>query len=783
MTVNVLARLSLLAVSIVAVSCGDPDSEPSASAETAGLPRILYDFEADELPADVKLIEAEAVLTGEDVASGGQALIIRMNSAATSYSGVFFAPDQPWDWSDLDDFHLAIDIANRGAVSAQLYLDIEDIDGAVYTRSVSVPTGPARTYYAKMAGHDLAAPDGDESIELNFSSGLRSNPATWESDAAQFVSLWGKKNLNLAGIRRLTLNVRSALHDKQITIDNVRLRANPRMDDAFLAGIVDQYGQNANAEFVGKVHSDDELKDFRDRELAELAAAPTPPGRSKFGGWSDGPRLDGTGYFRAEKVDDKWALVDPEGYLFFATGLDIIRLSNSTTMTGYDVDHELVPSRQEGDLTPEDSIGLNPVPEAALPTRRVVSAVRADMFRWLPAYEDPLGNHYGYRREAHSGPVKRGESFSFYSANLERKYGEQTPGAYLDRWEEVTIDRMLSWGFTSLGNWTDPRFYDQQRIPYFANGWIIGNFRTVSSGNDFWSPMPDVFDPVFEERARATVSAIADDVKGSPWCVGVFIDNEKSFGRSETDESRLGIVIHTLARDGAEVPTKREFTRLLREKYGSIDALNAAWQIRVDSWDEFDAGFESAIDSAPQLADYSDLLHAYASEYFAVVQRAMREFMPDHLYLGSRFPDWGMPMEVVTAAAKYADVVSYNSYKEGLPDYAWQFLADIDKPSIIGEFHIGASDAGLFHPGLVHAADQEDRARMYTEYMQSVIDNPYFVGAHWFQYIDSPLTGRAYDGENYNVGFVSVTDVPYQPMVEAARALHREMYARRFAIE
>jgi hypothetical protein len=46
--------------------------------------------------------------------------------------------------------------------------------------------------------------------------------------------------------------------------------------------------------------------------------------------------------------------------------------------------------------------------------------------------------------------------------------------------------------------------------------------------------------------------------------------------------------------------------------------------------------------------------------------------------------------------------------------------------------------------------------------MDVVIRNPWFVGAHWFQYVDSPLTGRSYDGENYNVGFVSVADIPYR---------------------
>ena len=80
----------------------------------------------------------------------------------------------------------------------------------------------------------------------------------------------------------------------------------------------------------------------------------------------------------------------------------------------------------------------------------------------------------------------------------------------------------------------------------------------------------------------------------------------------------------------------------------------------------------------------------------------------------------------------------------------------------------------------MHAANQQDRADMYQDYMGTIIDNPYFIGAHWFQYMDSPITGRAFDGENYNVGFVNVTDTPYAPMVNAAKALHKGMYERRF---
>ena len=51
----------------------------------------------------------------------------------------------------------------------------------------------------------------------------------------------------------------------------------------------------------------------------------------------------------------------------------------------------------------------------------------------------------------------------------------------------------------------------------------------------------------------------------------------------------------------------------------------------------------------------------------------------------------------------------------------------------------------------------------------------------WFQYVDLPITGRVVDGENYNVGFVSVAEVPYIPIVKAARELHQVRSPRCFA--
>ncbi len=775
----------LVAATAALLACQTNESSKEVISQEMQEQPVIFGFEGTSIPVEVKTANADVELVTDSVTEGNQALRVKFNSKQHEWTSIDFVPQTPWDWSDYDSFSIAFDIANQGQYSTQLFLNVFDKNGQVYTRSVNVPVGESKTYYSKLAGHDLGHPknSADEKVELNLSSGLRSNPATWDTDDVQFIWMWGNKNLDTKGITKISLSVQYNLHDKEVTLDNIRLMPHPKMNPDYLENIVDKFGQPTRLEYEEKIHSEKELLAARDAELKRLKGGEQLSDRSKFSGWKNGPKLEATGYFRTEKVGDKWSLVDPEGYLYFTTGIDNIRMSNATTLTGYDFDQDAINRRTSNEVTPEDSQGLNPPPPHAIPTRHLVSETRANMFEWLPDYDHPLASSYGYRRAAHSGPLAKGEVFSFYMANLERKYGETTPYSYLEDWSKVTVDRMLSWGFTSFGNWVDPMYYDNDRIPYFANGWIIGDFKKVSSGNDFWGGLPDVFDPLFEKRAEITIKQVAKEVNGSPWCVGVFIDNEKSWGRPESKQSELGIVIHTLTRDGAESPTKNMFTEKMKAKYKQISKLNQAWNTNVASWDAFQKGqIDSKIDvnNKVQIADYEHLLFEYASEYFRIVDGMLNKYMPNHMYMGVRFADWGMPKPVVDAAAKYVDVVSFNLYKEGLTKNKWKFLEELDMPTVIGEFHMGTTASGFFHPGLVHAANQEDRARMYKDYMHSIIDNDYFIGAHWFQYLDSPITGRAYDGENYNVGFVSVTDIPYNAMVKAARELHEELYERRY---
>ena len=148
----------------------------------------------------------------------------------------------------------------------------------------------------------------------------------------------------------------------------------------------------------------------------------------------------------------------------------------------------------------------------------------------------------------------------------------------------------------------------------------------------------------------------------------------------------------------------------------------------------------------------------------------MKKAFPNLLYLGSRLADWGTGREVVQACARHCDVVSFNCYKKHI-NQSWMNLGSYDKAIIIGEFHFNVfnyDNCGFFAPGLVPVDNEKQRGEAYATYMKSVIENPNFVGAHWFQYYDQPVLGRAWDGENHHVGFVDITDRPYKELVEAA---------------
>ena len=539
--------------------------------------------------------------------------------------------------------------------------------------------------------------------------------------------------LDLSRVSKIRIYLTKPLRPRTLVFDNIRLAPGISYDK-----IVDAFGQSAQAEWTGKLKSEAAFAAQRSKEEGDLKAHPALPDRDEYGGWSAGPQLEATGFFRTLQRDGKWWLVSPSGHLFFSLGFNAINTNEGGTVV-------------EG---------------------------REQMFQWLPAPGDPLARHYGATRE--SSPVglaiklAQGRTFQFYAANLERKYGAD----WFEQWKSITLRRLPAWGFNTIGNWSDPRLYEAKRVPYTATLDVEGKFAKVASGSDYWKRMSDPFDPAFAEAADHSARKAASERRSDPWCIGYFVDNELSWGSMRDDKGRYGLALGALSLDAAS-PAKHAFVEQLQKKYAGVQQLNTAWGTQFADWRALlDQPYRPAAAlNAPMREDLGAFVKAFAEQYFRTVRDALKKYDPNHLYLGTRFA--GYTREGVEACAEFCDVLSFNIYRPRVDAAQWSFVNGLGKPAIVGEFHMGALDRGMFHTGLVKTRDQQARAAMFTDYVHSVVDNPTFVGCHYFKYADEPLTGRPGDGENYSIGFTTVVDGLYPEMIQAAKTVSSEMYIRR----
>lgn len=482
---------------------------------------------------------------------------------------------------------------------------------------------------------------------------------------------------------------------------------------------IDTFGQYKHKDWPGKTHSLADLAAKREQETRDLAANPGPQNWDKYGGWATGPQREATGFFRTEKVNGKWWLIDPDGRLFFSHGIDCVRMTDAT-----------------------------PVEE------------RANWFADFPG-DQPEFQEFFSKLFALKGHYagRHPRCFSFGGANLRRKYGADWKTTY----RNLIHQRLRSWGLNTIANWSEDATCRLRRTPYTDT---IGsrNAPTIEGSEGYWAKFPDVFDPAFAAGLRRAMATKQNQSAGDPWCLGYFCDNEMSWGDD------LSLALATL-KSPATQAAKKVFIDDLKAKYSDIAKLNAAWGTTNASWD---ALLESR--TAPDKQKAGDDLGAFythiAEQYFRTVRDTIKAVAPHQLYLGCRFS--ANNPRAAAAAAKYCDVVSYNLYRRSVADF--QFNGGGDVPLIIGEFHFGSLDRGLFHTGLVPVANQAARAQAYEDYVRGALRHPQFVGTHWFQYKDESTTGRNHDEENYQIGFVDIADTPYPETIAASRAVGADLY-------
>lgn len=672
---------------------------------------------------------ASVVASGALVQKTGSALLIRTDHEADDPGITLNAPALPWDLSHFA--FVALDLKNAGSQPLSITCRITNPGPGSMDHSVggtvTLAAGHSSELKLPLPGWSptrVGTMGAAKSAGMLF--GMRGYPKEFSADLIYSNATMAQPSLDPSRVNAVLISFERQSADGLLQIN--RIWAGGKSASALAAHLfplLDTFGQYIHRDWPGKTHTLAELESMEAREAKELHEFAGPPDWDRYGGWSAGPTLEKTGFFRTQKYQGKWWLVDPLGHLFFSHGIDCVGRLDATAIDD-----------------------------------------RGAWFANFPGY-DPAFHEFLYSGYSLKGYYAghNPKVFSFAAANLKRRFGDAWPvqAAKLDQ------QRLRSWGINTIGNWSNPSVYSLRTTPYvmsFYGGWS----RRIAGSRGYWGKFPDPFDPAFRTGLQKSVSEEIGKSIGDPWCIGYFVGNEMAWATSSTDETSLSLaVLHS----PADQPAKTAFTDDLKRKYGDVAQLNQAWGTGFASWDDL-LGQNSDPQTALAKADLATFYSRLADQYFSTVRDVLKAAAPHQLYLGCRFA-WNCP-RARTAAAKYCDVVSFNLYNRSEANFKFP---EGDVPVLIGEFHFGALDRGLFHTGLVATASQQERAEAYRQYVRSVLKNPVFIGCHWFQYQDEPTTGRAYDGENYQIGFVDVADNPYPELVRASRDIGYSMYLTR----
>ncbi|HEV7609389.1 MAG TPA: hypothetical protein VGO61_18765 [Steroidobacteraceae bacterium] len=571
-------------------------------------------------------------------------------------------PQLPTDWSDAE--FLVIEF--RSSTSQRFELGLISDEGTVSKRIHPFPNVWVRASIPLRFYRQDLGDAGDLAATVN------------QPRNSYWINIEAGGHAPVKHVRALSVTMRYPAHASTLGIRKLSIsRTDP--GDAVLDGgtpLIDDFGQYLHDDWPGKVRSLEALKTEwaqENRMLVPKAALRA----CRYGGFATN-RRKATGFFRVEKVNDRWWLVDPEGCRFFSAGVN--------------------------------GAGAEP------PRTQIVG--RAKLFASIPtAAQFPAP-------DADPDPLR--DPVSFYAANLRQRFGEDWRASSA----QLTSRRMRAWGLnTAYGATLNEALPTgsslRQPYVYPLRGWQQSEGAIMG--------LPDVYSDAFARRVDAEAFQQLADRKNDPWMIGYFIGNEPPWPARESQLVEL-----VLARPASAIQQR----------------------------------FKAALSKGDTPAIRKALVHAAFRRYLEIVNAAVKRHDPNHLNLGIRFG--GTPPDDVIALARGFDVYSMNKYRWAPPkDFIDRVYAIQKLPILIGEFHFGVPERGLA-PGLVQAMNQAERGVAYSFYVEHAAEHPAIVGTHWYQWVDQPSTGRR-DGENYNIGWIDVTDRPYPELVAAAKATHAKL--------
>jgi hypothetical protein len=333
-----------------------------------------------------------------------------------------------------------------------------------------------------------------------------------------------------------------------------------------------------------------------------------------------------------------------------------------------------------------------------------------------------------------------------------------------DAWAEASLDRLRSWGFTTIGGWSD---YATVRRAGGNRWWLTP---VLHMGSTSGAPWFDMWDEKVIRRIEEVAVQNISPTRGDPRVIGYYSDNELGWWNA--------ILWKMTLEQPASSGQRQRLVRMAREAYdGDWEALTRDFEPQgAANWEELQQdGMLWLRPGSEGIRTIRRFLSLVADRYYQLMHDTLQKIEPNALYLGDRYQSFYYP-EVAAASRSYVDIASTNlnaSWNDGTFINAYlDTLHDLTgKPLLVSEFYMAAKENQSGNKnsvgGFPEVITQAERAAALSNTLRELARRPYVVGADWFQYYDEAPHGRKLDGEDYNFGLVDIHDRPYEHVTAA----------------
>jgi agarase len=133
-----------------------------------------------------------------------------------------------------------------------------------------------------------------------------------------------------------------------------------------------------------------------------------------------------------------------------------------------------------------------------------------------------------------------------YAEACQRKYRSQAA------WRSVVAGRLATWGFNTLGAWSDETVATMGPVPLAVApnldlGMSFAWQRNEQANGEREQDFPDVFDPDFDSHIRRRARALCGGRREDQGIIGWFIDNDLRWGRLARPDELLTLFLNLSA--------------------------------------------------------------------------------------------------------------------------------------------------------------------------------------------------------------------------------------------